>query len=191
VTSSAQVSHIPTQNVTLDAYQDAWASFWAIPTIEELRAREALLVGASEDEVLDDCFRLIVADELRACRNVLNRRITSIRWDREREAMDRLRDRLKEMMEAPEVLMLAGVPMRRTGRDRHGREEWHGPCPVCQDGVDRLAAWSNPNSMCWCRRCGWKSDILGIAQSLMPSCTSYHQTVYHLAGIAALSTGAV
>lgn len=87
---------------------------------------------------------------------------TATRNDRSSKGWNALRDIVKERVEVPDILILAGLPMTRTGSSR-GRQEWHGPCPKCRDGVDRLMAWSGPYGRVWCRECGWSGDVVSAA----------------------------
>ena len=53
-----------------------------------------------------------------------------------------------------------GLELHQTGRD-----EWHGPCPVCRAGYDRLMVW--PTRGRWhCRRCGGHGDVITLHRSI-------------------------
>lgn len=127
-------------------------------------------------------------DELakrQSCDRATNGRATQ--QDREVVAWDRLRDAVLESVDTPEVLQLAGIPMRRTGHSR-GREEWHGPCPICGGGEDRLIAWSGPRGRLWCRRCGWSGDAIGAA-SLIVGTGQYRDALRWLANLVNVAEG--
>lgn len=59
---------------------------------------------------------------------------------------------LRDAVPVPMALERLGHPMRRVGRDRDGRDEYHGPCPFC-GGKDRFIAWGPPRSRYLCRQC--------------------------------------
>lgn len=59
---------------------------------------------------------------------------------------------LREAVPVPVALERLAHPMRRVGRDRDGRDEYHGPCPFC-GGKDRFIAWGPPRSRYLCRQC--------------------------------------
>lgn len=105
------------------------------------------------------------------------------RRDRDREAWGSIRDLVKGRVSVPDVLQLAGVPLRRAGTSR-GREEFCGPCPLC-GGEDRLRAWSGPAGRLWCRQCRWSTDVIGAASLLAGD--DFHDCVKFLAERAGLA----
>ena len=106
--------------------------------------------------------------------------------DLSHEAWTALARHIKETVAVPEILRLAGLPMRRTGTSR-GRDEWHGPCPVCGTGDDRLCCWGGPNGRLWCRQCHWSGDALS-AGSLLVTTGNFRDIVRFLASYAGLET---
>jgi len=59
-----------------------------------------------------------------------------------REAWAVLAREVRERVDIAEVLALTGYPPRQIGR------EWHGGCPSCQAGDDRLLVRSGPEGRC-------------------------------------------
>ena len=159
------------QHVT--TYDDAQADArWA--ALDALSSGVDLFRSIADDPEAHEFERLNATDRLRAFNEEIARRErvgritngTATRLDGEHVAWIELALLVRERVETPDILMLAGLPMRRTGTSR-GREEWHGPCPVCGEGDDRLIAWSGPNGRLWCRVCGWSSNVIGAASFIV------------------------
>lgn len=118
------------------------------------------------DPECDPVERDLASCGLRVFRAELDRRGRvagkATRWDQDHGSWIELARWVRQRWDVPDVLTLAGIPMFRTGTSR-GRAEWHGPCPVCGTGEDRLMAWSGPNGRLWCRQCQWSGDVISAA----------------------------
>ena len=70
---------------------------------------------------------------------------------------------LADEVPVPVALERLGHPMRRVGRDKERREEYHGACPFC-GGSDRFMAWGPPRSRYLCRQCsnGRARDVVTL-----------------------------
>lgn len=172
-------------------YREAWADARNTLAIEALNAAIETFEADCQDP--DEFVRIQAAERLRAYREVRDQRLRLLRLqagqgtarDRERQAWTDLARVVKERVTVPEVLALTGLYLTQTGK------EYHSPCPVCRDGVDRLVSWDGPNSRCWCRRCGWRADVIAVVQSLIPDCRDFHDAVTWLADLARTSRGMV
>jgi hypothetical protein len=136
---------------------------------------------ACDVELFNASERLRAFNEELARRDRVARSLTGTHdrdRDLEHEAWGRLVAIVKERVSVPDILVQAGVPMVRTGTSR-GRQEFHGPCPVCGTGDDRLIAWAGPSGRVWCRRCGWSTDAIGAASLIAGS--DFHACVRLLA----------
>lgn len=173
-------------------FQDAAADFRTASG----DAIESFLESASHvlnDPDADPVERHLAAERTRSAETELKHRRmvarlrsgTATKYDRSREAWSALARLVRERVEVPDILILAGVPMVMTGTSR-GRHEWHGPCPLCRDGQDRLIAWSGPSGRCWCRRCGWSGDAIAAA-SLIVGTGQFREIVAWLAEHAGLA----
>jgi hypothetical protein len=139
--------------------------------------------------------RFDAAERLRAYETELARRArldrlasgTASPQDRRHAAWSELARTVRQVVSVPEVLHLAGVVPRRVGQNsRRGVAEYHSPCPVCRDGVDRLISWDGPNGRAWCRQCGWSADAIAVTQSLIPECSEFRDAVKFLAQLAGM-----
>lgn len=76
---------------------------------------------------------------------------------------------LRDVLPVPMALEHLSWPMRRTGRDRDGRDEYHGACPIC-GGKDRFIAWGSPRSRWLCRQCshGRANDVISLWRNAHP-----------------------
>lgn len=182
------------------SYHDATASHVFIDARADARntSRDALHAFAgtfaiiADDPEADPFERLNAGERLRAfSQEIADRdrvdRITkgaATRFDDDYEEWLDLAKGVKERVEVPDILQLAGLPMRRAGVSR-GRVEWCGPCPVCGEGDDRLRAWDGPNGTLWCRRCRWSTDVIGAASLIIPN-HHFRDCVRFLAEYAAL-----
>ncbi len=130
--------------------------------------------------------RLHAFDEETASRDLVDRLATgqATPHDRNCGAWDALREAVKQRVEVPDVLAIAGVPLRRAGASR-GRPEFCGPCPRCEAGDDRLRAWAGPSGRCWCRVCEWSADVIGVA-SLITRTGQFRDCVRWLANYAGI-----
>lgn len=131
-----------------------------------------LFQSTADDPESDPFERYNAAERFRAFSEEIARRERvarlrgrrATRHDRDHATWTRLADIVKERVAVPEVLQLAGIAVTRTGRNRRsGATEFHSACPVCRDGVDRLVSWDGPGGRAWCRRCGWSTDVIGVA----------------------------
>lgn len=160
---------------------------------DALEASCEALASVVDDPECDPVEIILASDRLRAFNEETSRRErvnrlttgTATQADRTHVAWIELALLVRERCETPDVLQLAGLPMRRTGTSR-GQEEWHGPCPVCGEGDDRLIAWSGPKGRLWCRVCGWSSDVIGAA-SLVVKTGNFRDSVRFLAEYAGLA----
>lgn len=175
-----------------DVYRDAQADVrWY--SLDALEASRETFRSITEDQEAHTFERFNAEERLRAFNGELARRERVARvsdgtatrhdqtHDQTHDAWTELAKVVKERVSVPEILELAGVPMRRTGTSR-GRDEFHGPCPVCRDGVDRLMAWSGTNGRVWCRQCHWSGDVISAA-SLIVGTGQFRDCVRYLAGL--------
>ncbi len=157
---------------------------WATP--DQLASGVDLLKSIADDPEADPFETYNAQERLRAFEREISRRNrvarlsagTSTANDRTYEAWTALARAVRERVEVPQIIQLAGIPMTRTGTSR-GRDEWHGPCAVC-GGDDRLIAWSGPSGRLWCRKCGWSGDVIAAA-SLIVKTGSFRDCVGWLA----------
>lgn len=95
---------------------------------------------------------------------------------------------LRDVLPVPMALEHLGWPMRRTGRDRDGRDEYHGACPIC-GGKDRFIAWGAPRSRWLCRQCshGRANDVIALWRNAHPGLgfRTACEELAELAGVAA------
>lgn len=149
-------------------YLDAVADFGAASS----DAIEAYLESVSHvlaDPSADPVEQHLAAERSRAAEVELNHRRavaqlrsgTATEHDRSREQWTALARMVREKVEVPTVLRLAGIDLRPAGRSR-GRDEYSSPCPLC-GGADRLRCWSGASGRLWCRRCAWSTDVIGAA----------------------------
>lgn len=169
--------------VFLDAQAD---SRWSTP--DQLACAVDLFASIADDPEADLFERLNAVQRVHAYREETTRRDRVARLatgqatpaDRSHAAWLELARAVRERCSTPEILIMAGVPMVKTGTSR-GADEWHGPCPICREGDDRLCAWSGPNGRLWCRRCGWSGDAIAAA-SLIVGTGQFRDAVRWLAG---------
>jgi len=101
--------------------------------------------------------------------------------DRTYEAWRDLARAVTERVDVPELMEMTGHLLTPAGHNgRRGVPEYHASCPVC-GGEDRLVVWGGPNGRCWCRQCGWTADAITIAQSFLPGCSGFRDSVKWLA----------
>ncbi len=159
---------------------------------DALEASVEAFASVTDDPDADPVEIILAVDRLTAFTQELTRRDrvnristgTASGHDRSWDAWRDLARVVRERVETPDILILAGIPMRKTGASR-GRDEWHGPCPVCGEGDDRLAAWSGPYGRLWCRRCEWSGDVISAA-SLIVKTGQFRDAVRFLAELAGL-----
>ncbi len=178
-------------------YRDAEVTARSLSTDALLAEAEVFAIDAQDPnpEWPGETGRWLAAERLRAYEAELARRTRIIRLP-ESKAATHARDHerwvdlartVRDIVSVPDVLLLVGCPATRTGTSRQGETEYHGPCPACGDGTDRLVSWDGPRSRCWCRRCGWRGDAIAIMQSFFPGMSHFRDAVRFLAGLAALS----
>jgi len=105
---------------------------------------------------------------------------TAATYAADRETWAQLAHEVREHVDCAEVLLLLGYPPRGIGR------EMHGGCPACGEGDDRLLV---RRDKVWCRRCGLKTDAIGLVRSFMPGLSGFRDAVKFLADLAAVSGG--
>lgn len=175
-----------TSTVFLDACADARNA-----TSDVLTAGIELFELSTRDPDASDVERHLASERLAAFEQELDRRdrvsrLTpgqASRSAREHRAWTALARAVRERVEVPGILVMAGVPMTRTGTSR-GREEWHGACPICATGKDRLVAWAGPNGRVWCRRCRWSGDVVAVVSLIVGP--DFRASVAYLAELAGL-----
>jgi len=95
---------------------------------------------------------------------------------------------LRDALPVPQALDHLGWPKMRVGRDREGRDEYHGPCPLC-GGRDRFIAWGAPRSRWFCRQCsdGRANDVVTLWRNTHPGLgfRAACEELAELAGVAA------
>ncbi len=178
-------------------YRDAEVEARSLSTDALLAALEVFALDAEDPHPTwpGETGRWFAAERLRAFETELERRVRIIRlpdsqaakYAKDYEQWVELARTVREVVSAPDVLLLVGCPPTRTGSSRHGETEHHGPCPSCGDGTDRLVSWDGPRSRCWCRRCGWRGDAIAVAQAFLPGCSHFRDAVRYLASLHALS----
>ncbi len=181
----------PTENPSA-IYRDAEVEARSLSTDALLAGIEvcALDVEDPDPEWPGETGRWLAAERIRAYEAELERRTRIIRlpdskaatYARDHDAWLELARTVRETVPISEVLLLVGYPP-----SRHGETEYHGPCPACGDGTDRLVSWDRPRSRCWCRRCGWRGDAISTLQEFYPGLSHFRDAVRFLAGLAALS----
>ena len=178
----------------MTTYDDALLACREMSTDALLAAADALsfTVADPDPELPGEVGRILAAERLRAVRTELDRRERLHRIGRgvpspadERyagwQALARL---VRERVEVPDVLRLAGFDVQPAGRNhRRGASEYGSSCPACGGG-DRLRSWAGPNGRAWCRRCQWGGDVVLVAQSLLAGCASFRDAVRELARMA-------
>jgi hypothetical protein len=175
-------------------YRDAQVDCRSWSTDQLLAALEVvnLDIEDPDDAWPGDVGRHLAGERRRAYEVEVERRVRIVsipgskaaKYTRDFEEWAELARTVRELVSVPEVLLLIGYPPTRAGN------EYHGPCPVCRDGVDRLVSWDGPNSRCWCRRCGWKaSGAISVAMSFMPGCQHFRDAVRSLARLAEVEAG--
>jgi len=155
------------------------ATVRGLPPTDLLWLRESLLIDLAEPGYAD-------ADSNAVCRALVESRLPEVEREIARRERAARRDTrvtsptdtgyaawidvaagVRDTVSVPAVLARCGHEMRRVGRDRDGRDEYHGPCPWC-GGEDRYHAWDLPRSLYWCRRCEMRGDVITLWRNLHP-----------------------
>lgn len=167
-------------------YRDAWADArgWSVDQV--LAAIEVAHLDL--EDPIGDLDQFNAAERLRTYEQVLDQRVRVIsrpnsraaKLAQDREAWAGLAREVRQRVDIVEVLLLIGYPSRPIGR------EWHGGCPACRAGDDRLLIRSGPEGRCWCRRCGWRADVIEIARLFVPGCRGFRDAVSWLARLGAM-----
>lgn len=112
--------------------------------------------------------RFLASERLRACRDELARRERLYRLntgvpsptDRRYEQWRSLAQLVRDRVDLVDVFEALAYQLHDTGP-----HEAHAACLVC-GGVDRLVIRRDPPGRCWCRKCGWKGDVITVTMSL-------------------------
>lgn len=121
-----------------------------------------------DDDFPGETGRFLASERLRACQDDLARRD---RLDRLNSNLPRTADRRYEQWRSLAQLLRDRVDIVAVfdACDYHlhdvGLAEAHAACPHC-GGTDRLVIRRDPPGRCWCRHCGWSSDLISVTMSL-------------------------
>lgn len=159
----------------------------SMSTDELMAALEVVTLDLERGD-LDDTEQFNARERQRALDADLGQRVRIFRmpgsqaakYARDRESWAALAREVRQRVEIAEVLAMIGYPARLIGR------EWHGGCPACQAGDDRLLVRPGPEGRCWCRRCGFHGDAILLVRSFMPGLSGFRDATAWLANFAAL-----
>ncbi len=190
--TSVSHNHPPTATPDDHFFRDAQVDCRDWSTDQLLAALEVVNLDLEDLNPLwpGDVGRYIASERKRAYENELDRRVRIFslpnsqakQYSQDRDQWTRLAREVRQRVEVPEVLHLIGYPTTKRGN------EYHGPCPACRDGVDRLVSRGGPDGRVWCRKCGWKGDAIAIVQSFVPDCSHFRDAVTFLADLAGMTT---
>ncbi len=185
--TSVSHNHPPTATPLDDIFIDAQVTARAMSTDELLAWLEVLLLDIED---LDPVWpgpvgRELATERHRAAEAELDRRVRIFslpnsqakQYSQDRETWAQLAREVRERVDCAEVLLLIGYPPRTVGR------EMHGGCPQCGEGDDRLLI---RRDKVWCRRCGLKTDAIGLVRSFMPGEAGFRDAVRFLTRLAAM-----
>ena len=110
----------------------------------------------------------LARERLRAIQTELDRRTRILHLDagqrhqqgKHHAAWTDLARVVRERVDIVEVFVLSGYQLHDTGPT-----EAHAACIVC-GGEDRLVIRRDPPGRCWCRRCGWRGDMITLTMYL-------------------------
>jgi len=186
--NATSLSHNRPPTATPDGiFVDAQVTARAMSTDELLSWLEVLLLDMED---LDPVWpgpvgRELATERHRAAGAELDRRVRifampgskAAMYAADRETWAQLAREVRERVDCAEVLLLIGYPPRTVGR------EVHGGCPQCGEGDDRLLV---RRDKVWCRRCGLKTDAIGLVRSFMPGEAGFRDAVMFLTRLASM-----
>lgn len=198
IASSTVYQQSPTTKTPTDLFEMEYAAIIAAASPDEVASERLIAEFDRLDEDADPFLRYRAEIRCRVCDAALARfdRIRRLNTgnatlnDRQFEVWASLAKDLRDLVSVPQVLELAGLPLRKVGINaRRGTAEYHSPCPIC-GGTDRFVSWDSPNSRGWCRRedCKWRPDSIAAVRSLIPGNEGFRDALTFLAAIAGVDT---